>query len=100
MGSLTEKFRREEIRWRILQTLYTNAPLPTKQEWVVSALCGLELQTNKAEVIGQLAYLAGKSLVEIVDRGRNGIFGVLTPNGVDYVEYATPEVPGITRPEA
>jgi hypothetical protein len=98
-NSLTEKFRREEIRWRILLTLYTNAPLPTKQDWVVSAVVDLELQTNRDEVIGQVAYLAGKELVEAVDRGRNGIFLVLTPNGVDYCEYATPELPGITRPE-
>jgi hypothetical protein len=76
-NSLTEKFRREEIRWRILLTLYT----------------------NKDEVIGQVAYLAGKELVEVVDRGRNGVFLILTPSGVDYCEYATPEMPGITRPE-
>lgn len=98
-NSLTEKFRREEIRWRILQTLYTNAPLPTKQDWVASAVVDLELQTNKDEVIGQVAYLAGKDLIGTIDRGRNGIFYTLTPSGVDYCEYATPELPGITRPE-
>lgn len=99
MSSITEKIRRGEVRWRILQTLYTNAPLPTKQEWVVGALVGLELQTDRLEVLRELAYLAGKELIESNDRGDKGIFWVLTSDGTDYVECSVPELPGIPRPE-
>jgi hypothetical protein len=99
MSSITDKARRGEVRWRILQTLYTNTPLPTKQEWIVGAVIDLELQSDRLEVLRELAYLQGKELVECIDKGNKGIFWVLTPDGTDYVEYAIPEFPGIPRPE-
>jgi hypothetical protein len=101
MGPLTEKIRRGEVRWRILQVLYTNTPNVTKQEWVVGALTGLELQTDRIEVLRELAYLAGdrKELVEEIDKGKLGIFWVLTSDGIDYMEYNIPEMPGVPRPE-
>jgi hypothetical protein len=99
MSSITEKIRKGEVRWRILQTLYTNAPLVTKQDWVIGALVGLELQTDRLEVLRELAYLMGKELVECIDKENKGVFWVLTPDGTDYTEYAIPEFPGIPRPE-
>lgn len=101
MGQLTEKIRKGEVRWRILQVLYTNTPNITKQEWIVGALIGLELQTDKAEVIRELAYLAGdgKDLVKAIDKGKLGIFWALTSSGIDYMEYNTPDVAGIPRSE-
>jgi hypothetical protein len=99
MSSITEKIRKGEVRWRVLQTLYTNAPRPTKQDWVVTALVGLELQTDRLEVLRELSYLAGKELAEATDKGDKGIFWTLTSDGTDYVEYNLPEMPGIPRPE-
>lgn len=102
MNSLTEKARKGEVRWRILQVLYHNSPSATKQEWITSAMLGLELQTDRSEVLKELAYLASerKRLVEPSDKGQLGVFWSLTSDGTDYVEYAVSELPGIPRPEA
>lgn len=101
MSSITEKIRKGEVRWRILQILYTNLPNVTKQDWIVGALIGLEIQTDRVEVLRELSYLASdrKELVESIDRGKLGIFWVLTSDGIDYMEYSIPEMPGVPRPE-
>lgn len=101
MNLMTERARKGEVRWRVLQILYANAPNATKQEWITGAMLGLELQTDRLEVIKELAYLASerKRLVEPIDKGTLGLFWVLTSDGVDYIEYNVSELPGIPRPE-
>jgi hypothetical protein len=96
-----DQYRREEIRWRILQIVQISYPSQTKEGWIWKTLGDLQLLPTISELRKELGYLREKGLVETQEiKHQLGADWMvkLTVQGVDYMEYAIPELPGIPRP--
>jgi hypothetical protein len=95
---ITDKVRREQLRWHLMQIanvarpqgMYTGAMLPILQTVYPDA--------TEAEVRTQLDYLCERELVKIDIDPINRWFVRLTRWGVDIVEYTVACEPGISRP--
>lgn len=93
-----EKFRREEIRWRILRIADAGRPIGVTETQTYRVLhdCGFVL--GPAELRREVEYLKTKDLIEFALKKDGTWWLKLTAVGIDFVEYATPDLLGIDRP--
>lgn len=96
-----ENARRKMVRYRILKILDAGRPLPVGEGLIGSILIDADLDATESDVRKALQYLEDKGFVEIEmpKRGINSHWSArLLPTGVDYIENAHIDEPGIARP--
>lgn len=93
-----KKYQKAEARWLILRTLAAGRPIGATVSIIVSILEDSSAPLDSAAIRCELDYLEGKGLARIEDRTAEDWRAVLTPAGVDVVEYDAPAPTGIRRP--
>ena len=94
-----DKARRENMRWLILQALYSAQPIGASEQVVLSSIAPMIPDVTPLELRRNLDYLAERGLLTI--DGRNTMpqwFCKLDRYGIDVVEYTIAVEPGIARP--
>lgn len=89
---------RHEARWRLLRALDAGRPHSVSELLLWRVLDDIGVGYSPHQVRRELDYLAGLGMIAIVDREVEHWQAQLTAAGVDYVEYASPDAPGIARP--
>jgi hypothetical protein len=94
-----EQRTREYLRWVLLQSLYHARPVGANEDLLASVLHDLRLHDVTRTVLRQeLDYLRGLGLVTITERDGVMWHALITPAGVDVVEYNADAPPGVARP--
>ena len=96
-----EKLEREDLRWRILQCLHISGIHVMREMYIWRVLNDLEFFPSINSLRQELDYLEQKKLV--VNTKKKTLHGFewisqLTAEGIDFAEYASGEIVGITRP--
>jgi len=87
---------REDIRFEILALLYAEPGYTANQETLLAALHGKGIQTTRAQVRNEMAWLGGVDAVVLRESGGVDI-ATLTDTGAEHVEgYRA--IPGIRKP--
>lgn len=89
------KVRREQLRWRILETLDTVRPDRMAESLMLGVLVAAGFDLGAKDLARELDYLQDRKLL----RGDSRQRWALTYVGVDVIEYTLPCLPGIARPD-
>lgn len=96
-----DQSRRELLRWQILHVLNYCRESFTSERQLLMVIGDEILDCSQHELRQEIAYLRSKNLVEIDFRdtssGRLWQAKILA-GGMDFVEYNSPDLVGITRP--
>lgn len=98
---MLEKLAREDLRWRILQCLHISGIHLMREMYIWRVLNDLQFFPSISSLREELKYLEQKGLVVNVEKKMSlGLewMSQLTAAGTDYVQYATGDIVGITRP--
>lgn len=102
MSTPLETARKKMARWRVLRILYTGQPYPVGDGLITEIMPDADLAMTPTEVRNVLQYLADKGMVEIKIIKHPGEPNVwesrLLPQGIDFIEYNSPDEAGVSRP--
>ena len=93
-----DKWRREVLRWRIIQTLNIGRPYPVSEDILYQTVAGPDMPVREFDVRKELDYLRVRELVKIRGQGTPKWTAELTRYGVDLAEYNIDCEAGIARP--
>jgi len=94
-----ERADREECRWRILRVLDAGRPRCVADTLIWRALADIDMPLTLEGIRRELKYLEGKKLVNLRRRRGDEVWqATLTSDGVDYVDFTSDDLPGISRP--
>jgi len=101
MPSRIDNARKRMARWRILRILYTGRPYPVGEGLIAEVMTDADLAMTHTEIRGALQYLEDKQMIATTEVRNDGVHleARLRSRGVDFVEHAIPDEPGIARPQ-
>ena len=97
---ISQRARREEIRWFLLRTMDIARPAEATLRMMHGVVTGLYPDATEMEVKRELDYLHGRDLVTVRQDPLGLVFAKIERFGVDIVEYTVACEPGIARPQA
>ncbi|MEG0936559.1 MAG: hypothetical protein RSE32_08055 [Comamonas sp.] len=98
MKQLSEKIRREAMRWHLLQVADVARPQGIYTEAMLPIIQSVYPDATENEVRRNLDYLEERELVKVKKDPTDRWYVELTRFGIDMVEYAIDCQPGIARP--
>lgn len=98
MKQLSEKIRREAIRWHLLQIADVARPQGIYTDAMLPIIRGVYPDATEEEIRRNLDYLEERVLVKVQKDPMDRWVVELTRHGIDLVEYTTDVQPGIARP--
>lgn len=98
MKQLSEKIRREAIRWHLLQIADVARPQGIYTEAMLPIIRSVYPDSTESEIRRQLDYLEERDLIKVHKDGMDRWVVELTRYGIDMVEYTIDCQPGIARP--
>jgi hypothetical protein len=96
-----EQLEREDMRWRILRCLECSGIHLMRELYIWRVLNDLEFFSSIESLRVELDYLEKKGLVNNVRKQKplgHEWMSSLTAVGTDYVQYVSPDIPGVARP--
>lgn len=100
IGKLTQRARRETVRWLLLLTLNIARPAEAHAGMLRSVVAAVYSDITDLEIRRELDYLQFRELCALRSDPLGQLHAKLTRGGVDVVEYTVDCEPGINRPPA
>ena len=98
MKQLSEKIRREAMRWHLLQIADVARPVGIYTEAMLPIIQSVYADSTENELRRNLDYLEERELVKVKKDPTDRWFVELTRTGIEVVEYTIDCQPGIARP--
>lgn len=98
MKQLSEKIRREAMRWHLLQIADVARPVGIYTEAMLPIIQSVYADSTENELRRNLDYLEERELVKVKKDPTDRWFVELTRYGIEVVEYTIDCQPGIARP--
>ncbi|GEQ77435.1 hypothetical protein CTTA_4440 [Comamonas testosteroni] len=98
MKQLSEKIRREAMRWHLLQIADVARPVGIYTEAMLPIIQSVYADATENELRRNLDYLEERELVKVKKDPTDRWFVELTRYGIEVVEYTIDCQPGIARP--
>lgn len=98
MKHLSEKIRREAIRWHLLQIADVARPQGIYTEAMLPVIRGVYPDATENEIRRNLDYLKERELIKVQKDQLDRWFVELTRHGIEVVEYTIDCQPGVARP--
>lgn len=99
---LTDEYLRADLEratWYLLRAIDASRPISASEETLHSVLDGADFRVTPREVRRALDYLEKCGLVTLTRPPRNqNWLAELTAEGIRFVSYEAPDMPGIRRP--
>ncbi|MDK4638433.1 hypothetical protein QG045_04915 [Kingella kingae] len=96
---MNEKYRREGMRWHIINTLNKARPYTSSEVFLLDVMRGIYPNATALELRQQLEYLQDCKLLDLTKQPSGMWFADLNCFGVDIAEYTIECQAGIARPE-
>lgn len=96
---MNEKYRREGMRWHIINTLNKARPYTSSEVFLLDVMRGIYPNVTALELRQQLEYLQDRKLLDLTKQPNGMWFADLNRLGVDIAEYTIECQAGIARPE-
>ncbi|EGK12337.1 MULTISPECIES: hypothetical protein [Kingella] len=96
---MNEKYRREGMRWHIINTLNKARPYTSSEVFLLDVMRGIYPNVTALELRQQLEYLQDRKLLDLTKQPSGMWFADLNRLGVDIAEYTIECQAGIARPE-
>lgn len=96
---MNEKYRREGMRWHIINTLNKARPYTSSEVFLLDVMRGIYPNATALELRQQLEYLQDRKLLDLTKQPSGMWFADLNRLGVDIAEYTIECQAGIARPE-
>lgn len=96
---MNEKYRREGMRWHLINTLNKARPYTSSEVFLLDVMRGIYPDVTALELRQQLEYLQDRKLVDLNKQPSGMWFADLNRLGVDVAEYTIDCQAGIARPE-
>ncbi|MDK4577385.1 hypothetical protein QG044_10730 [Kingella kingae] len=96
---MNEKYRREGMRWHIINTLNKARPYTSNEVFLLDVMRGIYPNVIALELRQQLEYLQDRKLLDLTKQPSGMWFADLNRLGVDIAEYTIECQAGIARPE-
>ena len=96
---MNEKYRREGMRWHLINTLNKARPYTSSEAFLLDVMRGIYPDVTALELRVQLEYLQDRRLVDLTKQPSGMWFADLNRLGVDIAEYTIDCQAGIARPE-
>ena len=96
---MNEKYRREGMRWHLINTLNKARPYTSSEVFLLDVMRGIYPDVTTLELRQQLEYLQDRHLIELTKQPSGMWFADLNRLGVDVAEYTIDCQAGIARPE-
>ncbi|XXQ69030.1 hypothetical protein ACKLNO_03995 [Neisseriaceae bacterium B1] len=96
---MNEKYRREGMRWHLINTLNKARPYTSSEVFLLDVMRGIYPDVTALELRQQLEYLQDRKLVDLNKQPSGMWFADLNRLGVDIAEYTIDCQAGIARPE-
>ncbi|MDK4544742.1 hypothetical protein QG059_05620 [Kingella kingae] len=96
---MNEKYRREGMRWHIINTLNKARPYTSSEVFLLDVMRGIYPNATALELRQQLEYLQDRKLLDLTKQPSGMWFADLNCFGVDIAEYTIECQAGIARPE-
>lgn len=96
---MNEKYRREGMRWHIINTLNKARPYTSSEVFLLDVMRGIYPDVTALELRQQLEYLQDRKLLDLTKQPSGMWFADLNRLGVDIAEYTIECQAGIARPE-
>lgn len=94
-----ELARAKMARYRILKILDAGRPLPVGEGLIGEILIDADLQVTPIAIRRELQYLSDKGYIDLKNsQGAEFWEAKICPKGIDYLEDAQMQDPGISRP--
>lgn len=98
MKQLSEKIRREAMRWHLLQIADVARPVGIYTEAMLPIIQSVYADSTENELRRNLDYLEERELVKVKKDPTDRWYVELTRTGIEVVEYTIDCQPGIARP--
>ena len=96
---MNEKYRREGMRWHIINTLNKARPYTSSEVFLLDVMRGIYPTVTALELRQRLEYLQDRKLLDLTKQPSGMWFADLNRLGVDIAEYTIECQAGIARPE-
>lgn len=96
---MNEKYRREGMRWHLINTLNKARPYTSSEAFLLDVMRGIYPDVTALELRVQLEYLQDRRLIDLTKQPSGMWFADLNRLGVDIAEYTIDCQAGIARPE-